>query len=303
MWRTGDIFRLADAGMAEAQYEVGMGLLEWLPAERRDRGLAAKLLKAAAEAKHKFACLAHARCLHLGIGGVQDAAEACRLLALAISTHAVEKESEFQRLLDDAREGTASAMFSVAWHVLRGTRSEIDDSQAVAWLERASELGYQPATIHLAERLLRGDGMTQDVTKASDAEYENLKTRALAGDKEARRQVKEVNSNRQLSARQFLEVERKAASGHPRALYYLALKYLFGDSVDQDLEQAERLLREAADRGDGKALYRLGVLILQGDMEARAIDEAKRLLERAATTECFFPHGCDAADDAWRELP
>lgn len=63
------------------------------------------------------------------------------------------------------------------------------------------------------------------------------------------------------TARKVLEFQkRRAASGSPVAQYDLGLRYLSGDGVEQDREQARRLLLKSAEGGNADARLRVSQL-------------------------------------------
>jgi hypothetical protein len=47
---------------------------------------------------------------------------------------------------------------------------------------------------------------------------------------------------------------RKAREGDPAAMARIGIRYYFGDQVEKDVEEAERLLRKAAAQGDPTAI-------------------------------------------------
>lgn len=66
------------------------------------------------------------------------------------------------------------------------------------------------------------------------------------------------------------------------AQYYKGLDYYMGYGVRQDLEEAARLFRQAADDGHAKAQQKLGVMLYEGKGVTKDETDAFRYISRAA---------------------
>jgi TPR repeat protein len=82
----------------------------------------------------------------------------------------------------------------------------------------------------------------------------------------------------------FQSLRASARMGYPEGLYYTALAYLEGRSVQADPAQGEKYLMQAFDAGHDKAATTLGLLLAQGEKGIRKdVDRAKELLDYGAS--------------------
>ena len=93
----------------------------------------------------------------------------------------------------------------------------------------------------------------------------------------------------------FLLYLEAAKSGHPRALYNLALSYHFGMGVGVDHELAYEYYNKAADKGYSDALVYLAKMYAIGESVAPSKEKSDELLELAAEkgnpVACFILGG------------
>lgn len=93
----------------------------------------------------------------------------------------------------------------------------------------------------------------------------------------------------------FLLYLEAAKSGHPRALYNLAVCYHFGIGIGIDHAEALALYERAAEGGKSEALVYLSKMYAVGEGVARDEKKADELLEKAAAkgnpTACFILGG------------
>ncbi|MGD9815255.1 MAG: tetratricopeptide repeat protein [Hyphomonadaceae bacterium] len=152
--------RLLEEAMAEEERATGhyyLGLLYWrgLGGER-NVAAAVDCFARAADDGHPGAQTAYGIALRSGVGAIKDDDEARRQFRAA------------------AGAGDGEAMVQLA------TMSEPDDARY--WLLRASELGYPPAMLHLADMVMRYDPID-----ALAWLYANV---ALTGSEDARERAK-----------------------------------------------------------------------------------------------------------------
>ena len=76
-----------------------------------------------------------------------------------------------------------------------------------------------------------------------------------------------------------------AKLGNPKAAYNLALLYLDGQTLPQDLKRSAELLRMAADAGNPEAQYALATFYKEGTGVPKDIDKAVRLLQAASLAD------------------
>ncbi|MEE4109298.1 MAG: tetratricopeptide repeat protein [Halieaceae bacterium] len=135
-----------------------------------------------------------------------------------------------------------------------------DDVRA---LTRSAELGDTQSQFQLAMALYRDFQRTDDLT----AQYEALRW-----------------------------LRQSAESGHPRAQTELGLRYLSGEGVVQDFEQAADWFRRAAEQGSPEAMYGLGNMARFG--RAPDVD----LVEAYAWLNVASARGERRAADARRDV-
>ena len=76
-----------------------------------------------------------------------------------------------------------------------------------------------------------------------------------------------------------------AKLGNPKAAYNLALLYIDGQTLPQDLRRAAELLRVAADAGNSEAQYALATFYKEGTGVPKDVEKAVRLLQAAALAD------------------
>jgi TPR repeat protein len=78
------------------------------------------------------------------------------------------------------------------------------------------------------------------------------------------------------------ELRARAEQGDVVAQSILGIRYLYGDGVPVDYEEARRFLKLASDRGAARALLNLGFIFRKGLGVSQDLKEAARLYELAA---------------------
>ena len=76
-----------------------------------------------------------------------------------------------------------------------------------------------------------------------------------------------------------------AKLGEPKAAYNLALLYLDGQTLPQDIKRSAELLRQAADAGNPEAQYALATFYKEGTGVEKDPEKAARLLQAAALAD------------------
>lgn len=84
-------------------------------------------------------------------------------------------------------------------------------------------------------------------------------------------------------------VQGSAELGNRNAKCILALKYISGKHIEQNIEKGITMLTECADSGDAFSCYRLGNLFLQGKIVMKDLDKAEKYLLSAKDNE-FTQH-------------
>lgn len=148
------------------------------------------------------------------------------LVVLIVAIIVIRNGNSKKALLAKAEQGDVQAQFAVYQaYKAKGAKS----GEAIQYLEKSAENGYVEAQVELGRKLVSGDGIGKDPTKAI------------------------VWFNK--------AVEQESADAH----YYLGLCYKSGDGVQKSVEKAQENFEQAAKRGYGDAYYERGLLCLEQD--------------------------------------
>ena len=185
-----------------------------------------------------------------------------------------------------ARSGDGRAQFAVSRFYEQGLGQNISDmSKALSWLHEAAERGYAPAQYRLADFYYEGEVIAEDLERAElwwgRAADQNLfeawvRLVRLYPVREGAATTNKKQWNMKLNIERLRGL---ADRGEAFALVLLGNFYSLGAGLDQDLEEAARLLRQAVAMENANGQNSLGRLILATGGEA---DAALGLLHRAA---------------------
>lgn len=81
---------------------------------------------------------------------------------------------------------------------------------------------------------------------------------------------------------------KAVANGNVNAKRYLALEYISGEHIEQDIDKGIYMLTELADCGDALSAYKLGKIFFDGEIVNKDYDKAERYLKQAADAENEF---------------
>ncbi len=139
-----DLARKAEAGDADAQYELGQ--LYWR-GEKTQRNTKAALEWFRRAAK----------------GGKPDHLKTLGLILCDADFEFGDFKEGFAQMLAAARAGDAAAQYFVAVEYATGERISRDPAVAATWYRRAAEQGHAEAEYNLGIMHLEGDGVTQNL--------------------------------------------------------------------------------------------------------------------------------------------
>jgi len=114
-------------------------------------------------------------------------------------------ENEFYWYKQAARQGAASAQFSLAYHYLQGVGTDIDKHAAVSWWKQAAEQGHTHSQYNLGRAFHEGIGTDQNVAKA----IHWFQLAAKKGDKRSIKALELVSSEPTQSKKAEKEDENK----------------------------------------------------------------------------------------------
>lgn len=216
-------------------FEIGLAKLE-----QHDPKLAARYYQAAID-KGSVDARAHLGSLYVLGEGVY----AERALGLEMMREAAESGKPHLMYLLAATITESLQEFSKEWA-----------NEAVYWLERASTLGFVPATALLAEAGIRYPGLPRtrvgySIPKAALCNHAGLFSMDVApmvGDAD----------NLRAEARESLR--NASEQGDPEAMAALGRLYMLGIGVEKNLAEATKWHERAAELGDAAARQRLALL-------------------------------------------
>jgi hypothetical protein len=147
-----------------------------------------------------------------------------------------------------------------------------------------AQAGDPKAMTMLGEIYSNGFGVKRDVAKAADW----YKRASDAGDREAMFALAMIRLSGRGSPDKQDAVRLLASAaklGEPKAAYNLALLYLDGQTLPQDIKRSAELLRQAADAGNPEAQYALATFYKEGTGVEKDPEKAARLLQAAALAD------------------
>ena len=172
--------------------------------------------------------------------------------------------------------------YRMAKKCLDENSDEYNPEEAIEWLYRSAEQGYDIAMYKLGKIYLQGDVVNKDVSRAifwlQQADEQNNQYAQYLLGKTYMNGV-DVKAD-YIKAEELLA--RASNQGSPYAKYSLAKMHLKGQAQHSQLSIAVRLLTEAANQGNQWAEYQLGKMYLYGQGVDKNYDEAVRLLTSSA---------------------
>lgn len=184
----------ADAGQAEAQFDLGLLYAQGLGV-RRDLSVAAEWYRKSADQGNAEAEFALGQMYSRGWGIPRDETDAIRWMEMANSVDSEGPPTEWAPVagygiqkdpkqaaywyLQAADKGHAEAQFNLARLYASGEGVKKDEEQAARWVSASASQGYAPALANFGERCAIGRGVQQNDKRA----YFWLTLAFLHGDK------------------------------------------------------------------------------------------------------------------------
>ncbi len=215
-----------------------------------------------------------------------------------------------------ARAGDADAQFHYAntFRYALGTKQQT--TTARRWYQRAAEQGHVHAQFELAKMFQHGIGAKKNRKKAiywyqkaaSKGHRHARKALALLnvkpGGKKLAKATKKTEktthkvktAKKTVKPRRSLALLAQASKGDPEQQYQLAMRYLLGYDMEDDIEQAIFWLSQAAEKRHPLAEYQLGNQYFKGKSVNRNIPRAVHYFLRAKN------HGVKPAETALKVL-
>ena len=172
--------------------------------------------------------------------------------------------------------------YRMAKKCLDENSDEYSPEEAIEWLYRSAEQGYDIAMYKLGKIYLQGDVVNKDIARAifwlqKADEQSNQYAQYLLG--KTYMNGIDVRAD-YLKAEEMLT--KAANQGSHYAKYSLAKMHLKGQAQYCNISTAVRLLSDAAKQGNQWAEYQLGKMYLYGQGVDKNYDEAVRLLTSSA---------------------
>lgn len=223
--------KAADAGIADAQFQLGLCYLTGGPGVNKAPARGAKWLEHAAQQGHLRAQQCLAECYAGGLGVDHDDSKAAQwyrraadqgypvaqdflAVCYAAGNGVNRSDAEAARwFAAAAKQGYALAQANLARCYAHGLGVATNRETALAWWRQAARQGFPGARFHLGLGYLSGKGVPKDAVQA------------------------------------VAEFRQDARRGHVGALLYLGLCYWKGEGVTQDQSEARKWWRQAALQG------------------------------------------------------
>ena len=292
--------KAAEQGDVDSMYNLGFFYLDGIGVEEDDEQ-ALKWFKMAAEQGEPDSAYAVGLCYYNGEGTDRDYVQ-----ALEWFTKAAENENpyacyylgsmyefgdgvdpDYEKAADFYRraglQGMSEAQYRMGLFLEKGYGVEQDYSQALAWYHSAAWNGYEDA--------IRKLDVYEEMINILSGSVDDYLQAAEAGDAEAQYKLGyvyyyglRVDQDFEQAAEWFAKA---AAQGYesPEFLYLYSLLFANGYGVEEDSDNAMKLLKKAADLGQAEAQYDLYVKYTYGIGVSPDMKEAQKYLEMAADQE------------------
>lgn len=135
-----------------------------------------------------------------------------------------------------------------------------------------AQSGDADAQYEVGIMFLKGQGVETDRAEA----IKWLTSASAAGNELATAKLRRMDDREG----KFQELLKAAENGDSAAQYDIAMMYLKGQGIEQEMTRARLWLNKAAKQGDAKAITRLGILYYKGELGETDYSEAHRLFEQ-----------------------
>ena len=200
-------------------------------------------------------------------------------------------EKAFEWFLKSAEEGNKFAQYSLGNLYYYGNGTDKNFSQAFNWYMKSADQGQPYAAYAAAQMYDKGESVTKDEQMAQEY-YKQALTGFL-----------ELESKNQADDNLFYKIgimyknglgtqkdmikaidyfKRSAEMNNTNAKRTLALEYILGKHLEQNIEKGLEMLTECADSGDTLSCYKLGKIYFKGEIVYKDLNIAEKYLLKAA---------------------
>ena len=200
----------------------------------------------------------------------------------------------FDWFLKSAKEENKFAQYSLANLYYYGNGVEKDLSQAFLWYQKSSSQGQPYASYSIAQMYNKGEYVTENEDtaqryyKAALSGFLELESKDQADDnlyyKLGSMFKKGLGTDIDMD-RAIGYFKRSAELGNKNAKRVLALKYISGEHLEQDIEKGITMLTELAENGDTMSAYKLGKIYFKGEIVLQDLNKAEKYLLYAGDNE------------------
>lgn len=200
----------------------------------------------------------------------------------------------FDWFLKSAKEENKFAQYSLANLYYYGNGVEKDLSQAFLWYQKSSSQGQPYASYSIAQMYNKGEYVTENEDtaqryyKAALSGFLELESKDQADDnlyyKLGSMFKKGLGTDIDMD-RAIGYFKRSAELGNKNAKRVLALEYISGEHLEQDIEKGITMLTELAENGDTMSAYKLGKIYFKGEIVLQDLNKAEKYLLYAGDNE------------------
>ena len=225
------------------------------------------------EKLHAYICYRIGKMYCYGLGTAKDEAEA------------------FKWFEKSAVAGNKFAQFSIGNCYYYGSGIEQNYEKAFRWYKASAEQGQPYAQYALAQMYSRGEAVLKDDAKAKEyyekalAGFKGIEASGQADDNLLYKigQMYKQGLGTDTDTKTALDYFRRAAElNNKNAQRTMALEYISGGNIEQDIDKGIEMLTELADGGDNLAAYKLGRIYLAGEVVFKDVGKAEKYLQQAA---------------------
>ena len=177
--------------------------------------------------------------------------KACRIIYDKSSKPEDFKKAE-QILISESEKGNLLAIHNIGAMYKNGLGTEADMDMALEYFKRSAELNNKNGLYEYGKALLLGD---KDMPKAMDC------------------------------------LEKAVRLGNLNAKRFLALEYISGEHIEQDIDKGIEMLTECADFSDPLSCFMLGRIYFKGEFVNRNLSKAEKYLlmaDKDSGHACYY---------------
>lgn len=184
-------------------------------------------------------------------------------------------EEALKWYLRSAEQKNPEAAFNIGFMHMEGMGCQKNPQEGISWLKKASLWGDGKAEYYLGRYSFLGKGMKKDIIQAR----KHLERAIELGYEPALMDLAEtwlIKDSGKTDGEKAIELFLKAAANGDAAGFFRAgMVYEYGVDVEINLEKAEELYERSVKAGYEEAEYHLGMMLIAGDLIAK--DEARGL--------------------------